>query len=137
MNAPINPALLIDPLYPDSDGKPMADNTLQWDCIVTIRIGLEAQYQDDENVFVASDLLWYAKEGHPKVRTAPDAFTAFGRPKGYRGSYKQWVEGGIAPQVVFEVLSPGNRAGGMRRKLEFYDTYGVEEYYVYNPYKNV
>jgi len=115
----------------------MADNTLQWDSIVTIRIGLETQYQDDENVFVASDLLWYAKEGYPKVRTAPDAFTAFGRPKGYRGSYKQWVEGGIAPQVVFEVLSPGNRAGGMRRKLDFYDTYGVEEYYVYNPYRNV
>ena len=26
---------------------------------------------------------------------------AFGRPKGYRGSYKQWEEDGIAPQVGF------------------------------------
>ncbi len=29
----------------------------------------------------------------------------FGRPKGDRGSYKQWLENQIAPQVVFEILS--------------------------------
>ena len=58
---------------------------------------------------------------------------AFGRPKGYRGSYKQWVEGGIPPQVVFEVLSPGNRYIDTIRKFRFYERYGVEEYYVYNP----
>ena len=26
-----------------------------------------------------------------------------GRPPGYRGSYKQWVEDNVAPQVVFEI----------------------------------
>ena len=44
----------------------------------------------------------------------------FGRPKGYRGSYRQWVEGGVAPQVVFEILSPGNRLNEMIRKFKFY-----------------
>jgi Uma2 family endonuclease len=136
MNAPLMPSVLIDFLYPDSDGQPMSDNTLQWECVVTLKCGLEVQYRDDENVFVAGDLLWYAREGHPQVRAAPDALTAFGRPKGYRGSYKQWEEGGIAPQVVFEVLSPGNRAAEMQRKFEFYDEHGVEEYYVYDPYTN-
>jgi hypothetical protein len=29
---------------------------------------------------------------------------AVGRPKGHGGSYMQWLEGGAAPQVVFEVL---------------------------------
>jgi hypothetical protein len=58
---------------------------------------------------------------------------AFGRPKGYRGSYKQWEEGGVAPQVVFEVLSPGNRLEEMIRKFDFYERHGVEEYYVYDP----
>ena len=57
----------------------------------------------------------------------------FGRPKGERGSYKQWEEGGIAPQVVFEILSPGNRLDEMIRKFRFYERYGVEEYYIYNP----
>ncbi len=72
--------------------------------------------------------------GKPKIRGASDVLVAFGRPKGLRGSYKQWVEGGIAPQVVFEVLSPGNRPGQMRRKFLFYQRYGVEEYYVYDPF---
>ncbi|WP_072016083.1 Uma2 family endonuclease [Leptolyngbya sp. KIOST-1] len=46
-----------------------------------------------------------------------------------------WEEGGIAPQVVFEILSPGNRFGEMLRKLGFYDRHGVEEYYIYDPDK--
>ncbi|KAF0217752.1 MAG: hypothetical protein FD167_5139, partial [bacterium] len=54
-------------------------------------------------------------------------------PKGRRGSYRQWEEQNIAPQVVFEVLSPGNRAKEMQRKLEFYTFYGVEEYYIIDP----
>lgn len=57
----------------------------------------------------------------------------FGRNKGDRGSYRQWVEGDIAPQVVFEILSPGNRMAEMSRKLHFYEQYGVEEYYIYDP----
>lgn len=56
----------------------------------------------------------------------------FGWPKGHRRSYLQWLEGGIAPQVVFEVLSPGNRFGEMLRKFQFYERYGVEEYYLYD-----
>ena len=58
---------------------------------------------------------------------------AIGRPKGDRGSYQQWREEGIAPQVVFEVLSPGNRLGEMHRKLRFYEQHGVSEYYLYDP----
>ena len=120
-------------LYPDSDGQPMAENTLQFEWIVTIKGGLDALFRDDPNVFVAGDLLWYPVEGEPTIRTAPDAMVAFGRPKGYRGSYLQWREGNIPPQVVFEVLSPGNRAGKMVKKFLFYERYGVEEYYVYDP----
>jgi hypothetical protein len=47
----------------------------------------------------------------------------------------QWVEGGIAPQVVFEILSPSNRPGPMIEKFKFYEKYGVEEYYIYDPYE--
>ena len=92
---------------------------------------------NDPNVYVAGNLLWYPVEGKPTIRGAPDVLIAFGRPKGLRGSYKQWQEGGIAPQVVFEVLSPGNRVEEMTRKFRLYEKYGVEEYYVYDPYTNV
>ena len=119
--------------YPDSDGQPMSDNTLQFQWIVTLQSNLDILFKDDPNVFVAGDLLWYPVQGHPEIRAAPDALVALGRPKGYRGSYMQWQEDGIAPQVVFEVLSPGNRPEEMALKLQFYDTYGVEEYYLYDP----
>jgi Uma2 family endonuclease len=120
-------------IYPESDGKPTADNTLQFRWIVTIKEGLDRVFHDRSDVFVAGDLLWYPVEGEPSICQAPDALVAFGRPKGDRGCYKQWVEGGIAPQVVFEVLSPNNRFQEMLRKLKFYERYGVEEYYLYDP----
>jgi Uma2 family endonuclease len=119
--------------YPQSDGQPMADNTKQFRWIVTIQGGLDALFRENPQVFVAGDLLWYPIEGHPEICMAPDALVAFGRPKGDRGSYLQWEEGGIAPQVVFEILSPGNTIAGMTRKFRFYERYGVAEYYLYNP----
>lgn len=120
-------------VYPESDGRRMADNTLQFTWIFIIEGGLDALFKDDPNVFVAGDLLWYPVEGDPSIRCAPDALVAFGRPKGHRGSYLQWKEAGIPPQVVFEVVSPGNRSGEMRQKLQFYARYGVEEYYLFDP----
>ena len=95
-------------IYPDSDGQPMADNTLQFRWIVLIKENLECVFRDAPDVFVAGDLLWYPVEGRPDIRVAPDVMVVFGRPKGERGSYRQWQEGNIAPQVVFEILSPGN-----------------------------
>jgi Uma2 family endonuclease len=120
-------------VYPENDGQPMSESTLQFRWIVTIEGGLDSVFSNDPNVFVAGDLLWYPVEGKPTIRSAPDAMVVFGRPKGDRGSYKQWEEEGIPPYAVFEVLSPGNRAGEMERKFQFYERYGVEEYYIYDP----
>jgi hypothetical protein len=72
-------------------------------------------------------------EGHPEICSAPDAFVAFGRPKGDRGSYMQWREGNVAPQVVWEILSPSNTRAILQEKFEFYQRYGVAEYYQYDP----
>ena len=120
-------------LYPDTDGKPIAENTIQYEWITLIRGNLDILFAKREDVFVAADLFWYAVKGRPKSRVAPDVMVAFGRPKGHRYSYMQWKEDGITPQVVFEILSPGNRAKEMRNKFKFYDRHGVEEYYLYDP----
>lgn len=120
-------------VYPESDGKPMAENTEQFDYITLIKLGLEAMLAERPDVFIAGDLFWYPEEGNNKVVTAPDVLVAFGRPKGRRGSYLQWVEGDIAPQVVFEIMSPSNTKTEMDQKLAWYGRHGVEEYYVYDP----
>ena len=43
------------------------------------------------------------------------------------------LEGGVAPQVVFEVLSPSNTLREMMDKAAFYQEHGVEELYIYDP----
>ncbi|NEQ38516.1 MAG: Uma2 family endonuclease [Okeania sp. SIO3I5] len=120
-------------IYPDSDGQPIADNTKQFRWIVTIKENLESLFADVPDVFVAGDLLWYPIEGNNQTRIAPDTMVVFGRPKGDRGSYKQWEEENIAPQVVFEILSPRNTPREMMNKQLCYQNYGVEEYYIYDP----
>ncbi|MGK7895722.1 MAG: DUF874 family protein [Xenococcus sp. (in: cyanobacteria)] len=123
-------------IYPDSDGQPMADNTVQFRWIMMLYHNLSWLFAENPEVFVAGDLLWYPVEGDNKTRQAPDVMVVFGVKKGDRGSYQQWKEKAIAPQVVFEIRSPGNRQGELARKLLFYERYGVEEYYLYNPDKN-
>ncbi|MEA5471969.1 Uma2 family endonuclease [Spirulina sp. 06S082] len=133
-----------DSLYPESDGKPLADNTTQFRLIVTIQGGLDTLFQDREDVFIAGDLFWYPVqlsvqqilEQKKAQRQAPDVMVVFGRPKGDRRSYKQWEEENIAPQVAFEILSKSNRKGEMEDKFKFYQQHGIEEYYLYDPKKN-
>ena len=133
MVAPILTSTTAEIIYPDCDGNPMSDNTKQFRWIVTIKENLELIYAENPDVFVAGDLLWYPVEGNNTIRQAPDIMVAIGRPKGDRGSYQQWKEAGIAPQVVFEILSPGNRLAEMQRKLSFYERHVVSEYYIYDP----
>jgi Uma2 family endonuclease len=121
-------------LYPDSDGKPIANNTEQYEWIVRLVTNLKHLLKN-EVAFVAGDLLWYPVEVEepPAPRQAPDVMVALGRPAGYRGSYKQWQEDNIAPQVVFEILSPSNTRREMAEKQKFYEDYGVLESYYYDP----
>jgi Uma2 family endonuclease len=119
-------------LYPDSDGESIANNTIQYQYIGAIQVGLDAMFANNPDVFVAADLLWYPVEGRPDVKNTMDVMVAFGRPKGARGSYKQWEEGGVAPQAVFKITSPGATIAEMRSKRMFYSRFGVAEYYEYD-----
>ncbi|MEH1793615.1 Uma2 family endonuclease [Nostoc sp.] len=139
----IQPPTQPEVIYPDSDGQPIANNTIQFGWIVEIKQNLDWLFAEDPNVFVAGDLFWYPVEGRNKIVNAPDVMVVLGRPKGvgvarrrHRLCYQQWKEEGIAPQVVFEILSPSNTQTEMDKKLLFYDRYGVEEYYIYDPDRN-
>jgi Uma2 family endonuclease len=119
--------------YPDSDGLPIADTSLQFDWIALLANNLQALFRERPDVFVSGDQFWYPVKGEPRIHTTPDVFAIFGRPKGYRGSYKQWEEGDIPMTVVFEVHSPNNTPEVMAAKFSFYEKYGVEEYFVIDP----
>jgi len=120
--------------YPCSDGEPMADNAWQFDWISMLKWELEYLFRHNPDVLVAGDMFWYPLAEDKGEKLAPDVFVAFGRPKFRRDSYMQWMEGGQPPQVVIEVLSPSNKPDEMKKKREFYEKYGVEEYYIFDTY---
>ena len=125
-----------DTKYPETDGIHRADNTLHNEWVITFKGGLDAMFADHENVFVAGNLFWYPVEGNLKIASAPDAMVVVGRPKGHRRSYRQWAEENIAPQFVVEILSHSNTVDEMLEKLHWYEQYGVQEHYLYNPDTN-
>jgi hypothetical protein len=59
-------------IYPETDGQPIAEKTVQFEWIVAIKEGSEALFLDRRDVFVAGDLFWYPVEGDPKTRAAPE-----------------------------------------------------------------
>jgi Uma2 family endonuclease len=93
------------------------------------------QLLQEQTAFVAGDLLWYPVkvDAPPVPAQAPDAMVVLGRPDDDRGSYKQWEEDNVAPQVVFEIISPSNSATEISQKQAFYDRYGVLEIFFYDP----
>jgi Uma2 family endonuclease len=107
---------------------------LQW--IVVLYGNLCALFQAVADVFVGANQFWFPVEGEPEIRQAPDVYVVFGRPKGHRPSYKQWEEDGAPMTVVYEILSPGNDTLEILDTHDFYDRYGVEEYYLYDPDRN-
>jgi Uma2 family endonuclease len=75
------------------------------------------------------NLLWYPVKKEPQTVFALNVMVALHRPKGHRKSYKQWKEGNIAPQVVFEFLSEPTE---FNVNPTFFAQYGVQEYYIYD-----
>jgi Uma2 family endonuclease len=128
-----------DLLYPEDDGHPMSESTEQYRWIVVLKENLELLLLDRADVFIAADLAWYPVQVQtpPAPCQAPDVMVVFGRPRGARRSYLQWKEANVGPQVVFEILSASNKTRQgiekMDYKFQFYERYGVEEYYIYDP----
>lgn len=122
--------------YPESDGRPMADNTIQAEWIINLYNNLHILLKDVLRVFIAADHFWYPVEGRPDIRKAPDVMVAFDRPRAHRRSYRQWKEDGIPLHVVFEVMSPSNTYEEMNEKKTFYEQYGTEEFIIIDPEAN-
>ena len=131
----IDLASLIDQdRFPDSDGEPISDNTLQVQWIVMMFTNIHAMYHDRrKDVFVAMDHLIYLDSNNPKRRIAPDVYVAYGRPDHHRGSYKLWQENSVFPQVIIEVLSPKNSRSEMAQKRKIYEQQRCEEYIEIEP----
>jgi Uma2 family endonuclease len=119
-------------LYPESDGKPMAETDIHRQLLSDLVFTLETFFQKQPDVYVSGNLLIYYVEGNPKKRIAPDIFVARGVEKRQRRIYKLWEEG-VAPQVAIELTSRQTWREDLQEKWRLYEQLGVEEYFVFDP----
>ena len=124
-------------VYPESDGKPMAETDRHRKLIVDFILMLEDHYKDVNDVYVSGDLLIYYEEGNIYKSVAPDVFVVFGVSKKERRTYRTWEEG-RTPDFVLEAASPSTYHKDISDKKELYaSVLGVREYYIYDPYHEV
>ena len=121
-----------DPLYPSSDGLPLAENDWQLEAILDAVGVLKVRYQDRPDVYVSGDLLIYYEKDNPRRSVAPDVFVVFGAAKHMRNIYKLWEEP-KAPDFVLEVASKNTWREDLGRKRALYAQLGVREYWLFDP----
>ena len=124
-------------VYPESDGKPMAETEYHRDIMIDFIQMLKHYFRNTNDVHVSGNLLMYYEEGNPRKSVSPDVFVAFGVSKKRRRTYKVWEEG-HTPDFVLEVASPSTYRHDLTRKKDLYaSVLGVREYYIYDPYHEV
>jgi Uma2 family endonuclease len=127
-----NPVQDISTLYPESDGKPIAETDIHRQLLFDLVFTLENFFRAQPDVYVSGNLFIYYVEGNPKKRVAPDIFVARGVKKRQRRIYKLWEEG-VAPQVMIELTSRQTWREDLQEKWRLYEQLGVEEYFIFDP----
>ena len=77
-------------IYPDSDGKPMAESDPTRKYLFYAVDTLSIYFEERKDVYVSGNLFIYYKKGVPSAVLAPDVFVIFGVEKKERMSYKAW-----------------------------------------------
>jgi Uma2 family endonuclease len=126
------PGTVEDPLYPDGDGKPMAETPIHVDTIIWLRQALQDHFAGQTDVCLMANSFMYYERGDTKKRVAPDGLVAKGVGSHVRRSYRIWEEG-VPPRALFEISSKGKWKKDLTTKRELYARLGVAEYFVFDP----
>jgi Uma2 family endonuclease len=120
-------------IYPESDGKPMAETDIHRDLMLDIIEMLKNHFRARPDVYVSGNLLLYYEKGNPQKSVVPDVFVVLGIEKKKRRTYLLWEEG-KGPDFVLELVSPKTYREDLRKKKDLYaSVLSVNEYYLYDP----
>ena len=120
-------------IYPETDGKPMAETDTHRKFMMAFIQMLEDHFQNDKDVYISGNLMMYYVQGDPKQCVSPDVFVVFGVGKKARNTYKTWEEG-RTPDFVLEVSSRSTYHHDLSGKKHLYaETLAVREYFIYDP----
>ncbi len=87
---------------------------------------------DDPTTLVAAEMFIYYEEGNPRVFVAPDVYVIPNVGDEPRWSYFMWLEHEV-PSFAMEVVSPSSVRNDLARKWDLYQSWGVQEYWQYDP----
>lgn len=118
-------------LYPESDGKPMADTDLHTLAIIKLRQILENYLAQRLDAYVSGNLMMYDVEGPGRTAVSPDILVSFGVGKKNRRTYKVWEEG-KPPDFVMEFASRRTFRNDLTEKMSLYASMGISEYFLYD-----
>jgi len=126
------PGTLEDPLYPDSDGRPMGETDFHTIAQRWLVDGLQDFFADWPDLYVAMNILLYYLKGQPNKRRDPDVLVAKGVGKHRRRSYRLWEEK-VLPCTLFEIASKKTWRVDVGPKRRLYARIGIREYIIFDP----
>ena len=119
--------------YPEAHDVLPVESMLHFAPQAYMQTALQIRYADEPNTLVASQMFIYYEPGNPRASVGPDVFVipgALNTP--YRRSYFMWLER-QTPTFIMEVVSPSTLANDVGPKRELYQSWGVPEYWLYDP----
>ncbi|HWE62691.1 MAG TPA: Uma2 family endonuclease [Chloroflexota bacterium] len=119
--------------WPESDGKPMAENATNRIQMTNLIFCLEQALAPRVRFCVGGNQMMYYDITDRRKHLSPDVYVALDVAPGIREKWQTWREGGLFPQVAFEITSDSTVKEDLGSKRALYARLGVEEYYVFDP----
>ena len=116
-------------LYPESDGKPMAETDMHAVAIIDLRHRFDNFFAANLDTYVSGTIMMYDVEGPGRTAVSPDILVSFGIGKKLRRTYKAWEEG-KPPDFVMEFSSKGTFQNDLGHKKAHYASMGIPEYFL-------
>jgi len=123
--------------FPESDGKPMAENDKHRKQMIALLNALEFLFIDDPRTYVTGNILVHFRDDTGEWKfLAPDVMVVKGVEKKDRTSYVIDDEG-KAPDLIIELVSPSTKVEDFGNKPVVYSGWGVKEYFLFDPTSEV
>ena len=129
---PYAPTETTEDLYPESDGKPMADTDLHIHWLTRISDIFKTHFAENTEVYISGNIMMYDIEGPMRTAVSPDILVAFGLGRKFRRTYKVWEEG-KPPDFVMEFSSNRTYRNDLDEKMTHYARMKIPEYFLYDP----
>ena len=124
-------------VYPESDGKPMAETPKHQQVMIDCMDIIQGHFREVPDVYIGGNMLLYYEEGNPRKSISPDVFMVRGVSKKELRVYRTWEQPPTL-DFVLEVASSSTFEKDFTVKKEIYaKILCVKEYCIYDPYHEI